>query len=519
LAQQFENTQYPTTQYQGFGGGAFATTAPTTPDPGSASNQVSMSPDSWGAPATQAGDLAEFQPRSTNSSTPSVPDLNGGQSFAGDDRFNDSGNFQRASIYGSQPIPLPNSARYPLGQESGKTGSESEQNSVSNLQADPAAPANNLIGTSEGESFHSIDGWYEPTQQIDAGFHRDVRNNNPGCSTCDVPFINNQPNYRPDLGHRQPIPTSRHAAYLDRGEQFDFENKKKEYPPMSEILATGRYFGSASALYLKPHFQGNTAITASGPGVGESTPFDFDYEAAPRFRLGFESKFGPGIELNYWQFDETSNVSSFVSDGTISGTTSAWMLGPSQWSRLEAVNAGERIDAAHTIDIESIGASFFKEVKFKVSRINGMFGIQYASIAQTLDATLTDSGGSEIGRLNSRSDLRAYGPKFAMEYYRPVGHTKLEFVTAVGGSVMFGQRDQFIQNTATGDVSRIGADEFVTTIDFLSGVQYKKMTAENRAYYAQLGMVYQTWIGGGTANDPQGDFGVRGISFAVGYNR
>ena len=194
------------------------------------------------------------------------------------------------------------------------------------------------------------------------------------------------------------------------------------------------------------------------------------------------------------------------------------MTGASQWSRLQATNAGERLDATHSVDIEGIGASFFKEIKFKISRLNGMFGFQYLSIAQSMDATLT-SGGSEIGRLSSRSDMRAYGPRFGMEYYRPMGHTKLEFITAVGGSVLFGQRDQFVQNTATADLSRVGADEFITTIDFLSGVQYKKMVAENRSYFARLGMTYQTWIGGGTAVDPQGDFGLRGISFSVGYNR
>jgi hypothetical protein len=106
-----------------------------------------------------------------------------------------------------------------------------------------------------------------------------------------------------------------------------------------------------------------------------------------------------------------------------------------------------------------------------------------------------------------------------MEYFRPMGHTKLEFIAAAGGAVLFGRRDQFVQNTDSNDLSRIGADEFVTTINFLSGIQYKKMTAENRAYYARLGYSFQTWIGGGTAVDAQGDFGLRGFSFTVGYNR
>jgi hypothetical protein len=195
------------------------------------------------------------------------------------------------------------------------------------------------------------------------------------------------------------------------------------------------------------------------------------------------------------------------------------MSGQSQWSRLQASNVGDRIDTSHAIDFESFGVSFFKEIKFKISRLNGMFGMQYVSVAQSLDATLVDSVGAEIGRLNSSSDFRGFGPRFGMEYYRPVGHTKFEFITTFGGSVLFGQRDQFVQNTTSNDLSRFGADEFMTTIEFTSGLQYKKMIAENRAYYARFGMTYQTWIGGGTAVDPQGDFGLRGFSFAVGYNR
>ena len=516
--------QYPTTQYQGFGAGgfdqqAFATSSPASLDPDpSASSQISMSPDSWGTPATNAGtsasDLSEFRPSfRPSATTPNVPDLN------------DSKNFQPASIYGNQPVPLPNSSRYPL-QGSDQQSQDSILNQERNLKPSTQSTAKgNGFGVNQSANdFSTPEGWYGPVKSGNQpAINMTGLSATPGMMSqslngnqVDTGYV--MPSYRPDLGHRESTPSFRQNGVADYGKQFDFENKKTEYPPMSEILATGRYFGSANMLFLKGHFQGNTAISTSGGGFDVSTPFDFDYEAAPQFRLGFESKYGPGIELDYWQFDETSNVASFVSDGAVTGTTSTWMLGANQLSRLQALNTGDRIDATHTIDVESFGASFFKEVKFKISRLNGKFGFQYVSLAQSLDATLTN-GGVEIGSLNSRSDLRAYGPKFGIEYYRPVGHTKLEFLTAVGGSVMFGQRDQFVQNTATNDISRIGADEFVTAIDFMSGVQYKKMVAENRAYYARLGMTYQAWIGGGTANDAQGDLGLRGISFAVGYNR
>lgn len=332
------------------------------------------------------------------------------------------------------------------------------------------------------------------------------------------------PDYRPDLGHRMAGPTFRGRDH-DSGQVFGFEEKKKDYPPFSEILATGRYFGSASVLFLQPIFQGNSAVTSFNSAPATATfanteAFDFDYETAPRLRFGFESKYGPGIELDYWQFDQGSNVSSFTADGASSGQLSTSILGSGQSTSLTSVNAGETISAIHAIDIEAFSAMFFKEVQFPISRMNGMFGLQYVSIFQSLDAELTDAGGGLLGELNSSSDMRAYGPRFKFEYYRPVGHTKLEFLTAFGGGVLFGERDQFVSNSQSNITNRrVGADEYILTSEFYSGIQYKKMFAEKRGMFGRLGFTYQSWIGGGTAVNAQDDFGLQGFVFEVGYNR
>ena len=330
------------------------------------------------------------------------------------------------------------------------------------------------------------------------------------------PLLQSGPNFRPDLGHRSPTPTTRHLGSLDTGEKFDFEDKKKEYPPLSEILKTGRYFGSAGVRFVRPHFQNNTGITTSSASFVEGITLDHDFETSPHYRFGFESKFGPGIELDYFRFNETSNQSQFTSTGTVTGQvaqTPGRGLSP-----FGAFNAGETLSATHTINFETFGVSFFKEVQLPISRINGRFGLQYASIAQNLDATLTDATG-EIGTFNSRSDFRGFGPKFTLEYYRPIGHTKLEFVTTVSGGVAIGRRDEFVDNSLGQGFSRAGADEILTSIEFFSGAQFKKEIAENRSVFARIGTTYSTWLGGGTANDPQSDFGLRGFSFDVGYNR
>ena len=183
------------------------------------------------------------------------------------------------------------------------------------------------------------------------------------------------------------------------------------------------------------------------------------------------------------------------------------------------ISKWERSGADHVLDVETLGATFFKEVKLPISRVNGKFGFQYVSITQDMQAILTDAGANPTGSLRARSDMRAYGPQLKLEYFRPVGHTKMEFLTSFGTSVLFGKRDQFVANSANGNLSRIGADEFLTIFDFFAGAQYRKMTAENRCWFARGGFTTQSWLNGGTAILPQDDFGLRGLTFSVGVNR
>ena len=334
------------------------------------------------------------------------------------------------------------------------------------------------------------------------------------------PTVQPGPRFDPQAGHRRPWPVQRAKIYpLDDGEKFDFETKKRDYPPFNEIIATGRFFYSAEVLWAEPQFQGNTAIATEAVNFGQSISNDFDSDFHPRVRFGFESQYGPGIEFTYFNINSNSEIASFTSDGNTIGHTNAWVIGRNVWSRIFADDPGEFLASQHSIDIDSATISFFKELKFPISRVNGNFGFQYVSIAQQLNANVTSAGGATVETLQSTTDMRAFGPRAIIEYYRPIGHTPLELITSFGGSVLFGQRDQFVSNSQTGLENRLGADEFLTILDFLAAVQYKKTIGENRSWFARFGFMNQTWIGGGTAAFPQGDFGLRGLTFGIGYNR
>ena len=327
------------------------------------------------------------------------------------------------------------------------------------------------------------------------------------------------PTYRPNVAHRSSSPTARNQSILDQGELFDNENKKKEFPPFREIIASGKFFAVAEVAYLRPHFLGNTAISIDGPSFSESIPFDFDNEPAPFIRAGFESKYGPGFELNYFNINANSENIAQTFDGISPITSIASVTGPNRFTALTADGIGETLNANHSFEIEQIGFNVFKDIEFKVSRIGGQFGFTYANIAQSLENTVNDGGGAILDSLNSTSDFRGFGPQLGINYYRPVGHTPLEFLASFSGLGLFGRRDQFVDNTQGVVERRFGADEFIAMLDLTAGIQYKKTIGEDRHWFARLGFKHQTWLGGGTAVDPTGDFGLKGLTFGVGYNR
>ena len=320
---------------------------------------------------------------------------------------------------------------------------------------------------------------------------------------------------------RESLPLNRVGSLGDIGKPYDFETKKKEFPPMREILATGRYFGSAELLYIKPHFQNNNAILINSPAnnFGNSQSFDFSFTSASRFKVGFESKYGPGLELNYFQFDRDSNQSSFTSDGIETGTAGVFSTTPGATSTITAQNAGEVLTADHGLEVHRFGATFFKDWQLPVTRLGGGLGFQQIRINQTLDANVSDTAGNIISSVEGSHDFRAFGPQLTFRYFRPVGHTKLELIGGISGAVLFGNRDQTVQNSVTGGFDQVGSNDVLMLFEVIGGLQYVRNLKENRSFYARLTLMNEIWLGGGNAGLTSEDFGFRGFGFAAGFNR
>lgn len=324
--------------------------------------------------------------------------------------------------------------------------------------------------------------------------------------------------FNPILGHRYDFPLTR-GNISSSVEKFSFE-EDGEFPPASEILAQSIFFAELDSLFLQPSFQDNTAIVLADGNNFSTLPFNFDLESSFRVMGGFESDYGPGFAGEYFQFDRNSDDILFVSDGVLQGTVNVNQLdGFSVINPLVAGNLGESILSSHSLEVHSTSVYAFKAIKFKRAYVNGRFGLQIVSVENALESQLRDAGGNLVGVLNQESNLEAFGPRFGIDYVRKIGHTPAQLIASSTTSLLFGERDQIIENTANGQLFNLGTDEFITVIDIFFGVQSKKIRGEKRNLTFRVGFVNQVWFGGGTAVDPNGNFGFQGISITAGFNR
>ena len=336
------------------------------------------------------------------------------------------------------------------------------------------------------------------------------------------PVQNNGANYPPAYApQEQVMPVSSGPSLLRMSpEQEAFQaspfHVKEPSPSLGDVLKTGAWFASYESLIVEPHFQGNTAITTESATSGFSRAFDTGLEHAPLVNFGFESKKGPGIMLTYWQIDANSDLASAVGSATDTASSSVWLMGPQRTTTLTAAG-GERLEARHSLDIKSLSAVVFKEIKMPISRVKGQMGMKYVNLNQIMHADLFNSGNNRIGLLHGYHDFRGFGPTIGLEYYRPIGHTRIEFLGGANSALLFGHRNQFVANPTMQDFNYFGSDELIAYMDARLGAQWIRDFGKNRVFIRGT-LESQVWFGGGTAADPLQDFGLYGFGIGFGLN-
>ncbi len=323
------------------------------------------------------------------------------------------------------------------------------------------------------------------------------------------------PKFNAALGFRQPSPTSRSQDVCGH----PYSQSGEHYPSFGEILRTSRYFVSTDLMLLKPHFQDNTVINIANGGTTWGESLDFNHDPAFQVQAGFISPFGPGAGLDYFQYDQNAATRTFVSDGMTTATTRVIIPGGGGVSEIAATMPGESLSVDHSLEVHSYGAFVFKALDFRRASLTGKFGVRKVHIDQRMSAVLRDSMNAFVADLQHVMDFDGFGPQFGLEYRRKIGHTPLIFLTSLNNSLIFGNRDERIQNSCACQFFHTSSDELITILDLYSGVEGRKFVGEKRFLFGRLGYVNQSWLGGGTALDARNDFGFQGFAFSFGYNR
>jgi hypothetical protein len=326
-----------------------------------------------------------------------------------------------------------------------------------------------------------------------------------------------------ELGFRRPEITRRPTVEYSPSNASSASDSRcdcgeTDSPTLEEILRTGRYFGSANVSFLKPVLQGDIAYETSGSAGQFQDNFEYDYSTASQFSVGFESQAGPGFSINYWEFDGVSDAASWTSGDVSSGETIVGLGGVLGGRQFTVFDFNDTVTVNDSLDVQSIEASLFKEMKFKVSRMGGRLGFQWVEIDRQTNASFTDVGGGTVA-WEGKDQFQGAGPTFGFDYFRPIGHTKIEFHASSDFGLIFGQRDKVVRDNFGATNQNLSDDEFFTNLNLFLGAQYVISRGGNRCFYLRSGLDYQAWLGADNETASNSDFGLRGFSLTLGYNR
>jgi hypothetical protein len=225
--------------------------------------------------------------------------------------------------------------------------------------------------------------------------------------------------------------------------------------------STCHIYAGAEVSFLKPHL-GALGFSATGHPDAMILP-TFDYEASPRFWIGFEDSSGLGLRAIYWQIDESARMDMWHADDIAGMLDGVYIDG-----------IGVDLEA-ETLDLEVTqrGCLGCLELAFAG-------GVRYGRMQTGLfvDGEIVDLGDFRGG---VATEFEGVGPTLALDARRPLGCYGLSLVGGIRGAWLYGCTDGFL----TGDATEL-IDVTITAEDHLMQV-----------YEANLGVEYSCCLSGG----------------------
>ena len=298
--------------------------------------------------------------------------------------------------------------------------------------------------------------------------------------------------------------------------------------PCCPPIQTG-FYGSIDFLFLKPHFENSTAFLSSQSGdIGNrsearSHEFNYDWDAASRLVLGYTNDCGLGFRMRYFQYDHDSDrpvVSVVPGVGDVQTPAIAPILGNGQQFFLDNAATPE-FTAQHSLELQTWDFEVTNQLTFCRSLVTVGGGLRYVLMEQRYRAASQWPNFGPVSEvLTNHHDFEGIGPTLALDLLRPISCCSgLAFYFNGRGSVLFGESNQAYTKTdpagvfSTETFTRNGADNSLYIAELGLGVQYTR-----GCFFGRGGWEGQYWSGTGGPTTNDGNLGLHGLSFMLGFN-
>jgi hypothetical protein len=275
-------------------------------------------------------------------------------------------------------------------------------------------------------------------------------------------------------------------------ELVDYQSPSPDSEPVSSGyfsslngVREGKWNGGVSAFVLKPHWTGGNIAYLDqniSTGIYSATSFATPYSAAPAFWFGYETRSGDGIQFNYFQYSQTSNVNAVVPDGH--------KYLPSLDYR--TTEAGETFTAGSGLKITTLDLEVTKRVQAWNWDWTATAGLRYLHLAQNYFDGFEE-------KETTNNSFNGVGPTMSLGGRRPIGGSGLGFYSSARGALVFGQQHAFASYFSQNSQSNTWG--VIPTAQVQFGVDYRRQLWGNRATLViENGLIGQVFFNVGTPN-------------------
>lgn len=279
------------------------------------------------------------------------------------------------------------------------------------------------------------------------------------------------------------------------------------------------WYGGASVLLMKPHFKESyEAVTINALTSSQLLlPFEYDFNANLRLRLGYVGESGLGGRVTYTDFGQQAASQALTATATTAHQAQVVTINiPAVISTLapgDLLATRGRLDT-QTVDFDGTLHMAWNDVEIVVAG-----GLRYASFDQSFAAEIT---GVVPQTLNWERSFEGIGPTLAADARVPlIGG--LSLVGGGRGALLFGSKSLTRSVSIVGaplpqptnNIALIDADEITPTLGLTLGMEWERRLSRSR-FFARGAYEAELWAESGAPT--LGYLGFEGFTLTVGID-